>query len=119
MDEAERRKVCQLIAGIVITDEDLDPTEEAFIDKVLERFGLDADNRDVIFPLVDGDDAAKSIRELPEEARTEAFALLIQAAAADGKVVEEERVYLEKVGEAVGVDSEELERRLEEALRNN
>lgn len=116
MDAEQRQKVCQLIAGIVITDEDLDPKEEAFIEKLLDKFGLEATERDVIFPLVDAEEAATTMKELSAEAQAEAFDLLIQAAAADGKVVEEEQAYLRKVGEVVGVGEEEIETRLVDAL---
>ena len=40
MDESVRRKVCRLIAGIVVSDEDLSPHEDAFVDRMLERFGI-------------------------------------------------------------------------------
>lgn len=116
MDEANGRKVCQLIAGIVIADEDLDPAEDAFIDKLLAKFGLDPSERDAIFPLVDGDEAGTALREMPSETREEAFSLLVEAAAADGKIVEEEREYLAQVANAIGVPRQELESRLKEAL---
>jgi hypothetical protein len=35
MDETIRRKVCRLIAGIVVSDEDLSPQEDAFVDRML------------------------------------------------------------------------------------
>jgi uncharacterized tellurite resistance protein B-like protein len=116
MDEALRHKLCQLVAGIVVTDEDLDPREEAFVDRMLERFGLDASQRDVIFPLVDAEEAAKQMGELPKAAQEDALSLLIDAAVADGKVVSEELEYLRAVSQAVGVDSEELDRRIKAKL---
>ncbi len=116
MDDNTRRKVCQLIAGIVITDEDLDPQEEAFVERMLIKFGLDASEREVIYPLVDGEEAAKTMRTLPPAIQREAFELLIGAAVADGKVVAEEREYLGAVALALGISEAEVERRLSEAL---
>ena len=116
MDDGMRRKVCQLIAGIVITDEDLDPREEAFVERMLLKFGLDASERDVIYPLVDGEEAAATMRSLPPEIQSQAFQLLIEAAAADGKVVTEEREYLGTVALALGMAEKEVERRLDEEL---
>jgi uncharacterized tellurite resistance protein B-like protein len=119
MDDNTRRKVCQLIAGIVITDEDLDEREEAFVERLLVKFGLDAGERDVIYPLIDGEEAAQTMRTLPPAIQREAFELLIGAAVADGKIVAEEREYLGAVALALGISEAELERRLSQALAPN
>ena len=116
MDANLRQRICQLIAGIVITDEELDPREDAFVDRMLERFGLDKSERDVIFPLVDGEEAAATMRGLPREVQDEAFDLLVQAAVADGKVVPEEREYLGAIGMAIGMAEAEVERRIAKLL---
>jgi DnaJ-domain-containing protein 1 len=83
---------------------------------MLAGFGLDADQRDVIFPLVDGEEAATEIAQMPREVQEEAFRLLLEAAAADGKIVAEEREYLQEVAKALSISDEELERRLAEQL---
>lgn len=116
MDAELAKKVCQLVAGIVITDEDLDPREEAFVERMLVGFGLDSDQRDVIFPLVDAEEAASAIAEMPREIQEEALRLLLEAAAADGKVVPEEREYLHAVARAMSVSDQEIERRLAQQL---
>jgi uncharacterized tellurite resistance protein B-like protein len=116
MDDDMRRKVCQLIAGIVITDEDLDPREEAFVERMLVKFGLDASERDVIYPLVDGEEAAATMKSLPPDVQSQAFQLLVEAATADGKVVAEEREYLGAVAMALGMAEKEVERRVAEQL---
>ena len=116
MDAELSKKVCQLVAGIVITDEDLDPREEAFVDRMLARFGLTEDQRDVIFPLVDGAEAAETIAQMPRAVQEEAFGLLLEAAAADGKVVDEEREYLSAVARAMSISDAELEERLAKQL---
>jgi uncharacterized tellurite resistance protein B-like protein len=116
MDVDQARKVCQLVAGIVVTDEDLDPAEEAFVGRMLKKFGMEDSQRDVIFPLVDGEEAAEAMRALPAATQQEAFAMLIEAAVADGKVVAEEREYLAKVAEAIGVQADEVEQRLKAGL---
>lgn len=116
MDQATSRQICRLIAGVVVSDEDLDPKEEAFVDRMLERFGIPASERAVVFPIVDSDEAAGAIRALPQSVRMEAFGLLIEAAAADGAIAPEELTYLEKVADALEVSRDELADRLSEAL---
>ena len=48
MDQTTRQKICQLVAGIVITDDVLDEKEEAFVDRMIASFGLSDTNREVI-----------------------------------------------------------------------
>ncbi len=116
MDDVLRRKVCRLIAGIVVSDEDLSPQEDAFVDRMLERFGIPKAEREVIFPIVDATEAADAMRELPEDFRLEAFGLLVDAAAADGSIAPEELGYLEAVSDVVGVSRDALSDKLSEAL---
>jgi uncharacterized tellurite resistance protein B-like protein len=108
MDENLKRQICQLVAGIVVADEDLDPSESAFIDRVLGRFGIPADERDVIFPIVETSEAVARVSRLPPEVQEETLDLLVQAAAADGKIVPEEREYLKAVAKALGRDDRAL-----------
>lgn len=117
MDESVRRKVCRLIAGIVVSDEDLSPQEDAFVDRMLTRFGIPLDERQVVFPIIDASDAADAMQELEPVVQHEAFELLIEAAAADGSIAPEELTYLEAVAEVVGVTKDDLGDRLSEALK--
>ena len=116
MDKDMRRKICRLIAGLVVSDDDLGPAEEAFLDKMLAKFEVPEDERDTIFPIVDRDEAAATIRSLPEEARRAALDLLIEATVADGVVAPEERSYLETVAGEMGVSSADLTKRLDAKL---
>src|SRR5689334_8007567 len=111
MDEATRKKICQLVAGIIIADDILDDKEAAFIDRVIQSFDIDDPSRAVIFPLVDHNEAAEQIKELPRQAQEQALSLLIEAACADGQIVAEERDYLRAIASALAVSEQELERR--------
>ena len=117
MDDSVRRNVCRLIAGIVVSDEDLSPEEDAFVDRMLQRFGIPLSDRDVIFPIVDATEAADAMRALEPAIRQEAFSLLLEAAAADGSIAPEELTDLEAVSDIVGVSRDDLGDRLGEALR--
>lgn len=107
-----RRKVCQLVAGIVIADDLLDDKEEAFVDRLLARFEVNDSGRDVIFPLVDRDEATLAIVALPKDVQQEAFSLLVEAACVDGKIEPEEHQYLKAVADVIGVTGETLEARI-------
>jgi uncharacterized tellurite resistance protein B-like protein len=117
MDEEIRRKVCRLIAGIVVSDEDLSPQEDVFVDRMLQRFEIPLAEREVIFPIIDSSDAAAAMRELEPGLRAEAFGLLVEAAAVDGSIAPEELTYLEAVSDVVGVSRDELSDRLSAALK--
>ena len=116
MDKELSHRVCRLIAGLVVSDDDLDAAEDAFLDRLLERFGIPAAERDLIFPIVDRSEAADAVKELPSDVQQEALSLLVAAASADGKIVREERDYLHTVAGAMGVSIEEIDRRLDEAV---
>lgn len=116
MDAELRKKVCRLVAGIVVADDDLDEKEDAFIDRLMARFGIPADERGELFPIVDSAEAASEIKTLPKAVQDEAFSLLIEAAAADGKVVAEERAYIDAVAAALGLDAAVIDERLKKAL---
>jgi uncharacterized tellurite resistance protein B-like protein len=117
MDDNVARKVCRLIAGIVVSDEDLTPQEDAFVDRMLLRFGIPIADREVIFPIVDASEAADMITSLTPDVRQEALKLLIEAAATDGSIAPEELSYLGNVADAVGVSREDLSDRLAAALQ--
>jgi uncharacterized tellurite resistance protein B-like protein len=112
VDKELRRKICRLIAGLVVADDDLSPEEDSFLDRLLAKFEIPPSERDAMFPIVDRAEAAQTIRELPKEAQSIALALLIEATVADGVVAPEERAYLDAVGAELGVIGAELEQRI-------
>jgi uncharacterized tellurite resistance protein B-like protein len=116
MDAAMARQVCRLIAGIVVSDDDLSPEEDVFVNKMLVRFGIPLEERDVVFPIIYSVDAAEAMGAFPDEVRREALSLLVEAAAADGTITDDEREYLEAVREVVGVPPDRLAAELAAAL---
>lgn len=119
MDPELRRQIARLVAGIVLTDDELDPREERFLSRLFDRLGVGAGERALLRPTVDGEDAVKAIRELPESLRDETLSMLIEAASVDDRLAEEERYYLEVVAAAMGLDDEELERRIALQFNSN
>ncbi|MEM9691704.1 MAG: TerB family tellurite resistance protein [Myxococcota bacterium] len=119
MDAATRRRVCELIAGIISSDGHLDPSELVFMLRTFKAFGIATGQEDeAVSPAIAKHDAVASMRALPAEVREETLQLLIQSAAADGKVVPAERAYLSAVAEAAEVPEADLERRIDAALHH-
>jgi uncharacterized tellurite resistance protein B-like protein len=114
VDAELRHNVCRLIAGLVVSDDDFAPEEEAFIERLLARFGVN--DRETIFPIIGHDEAAAEMRAMPRAVQEEAMGLLVEAAVADGKVADEEAAYLRVVGEVLGLDEAAVRQRLDEAL---
>jgi len=114
VDAELRTTVCRLVAGLVVSDDDFSPEEEDFIGRILVRFGIG--DREIIFPILDRSEAAAAVRALPAAVQEEALAVLIEAAVADGKVVDEERAYLNVVGEAMGLGPAAVDARVARAL---
>src|SRR5205814_4121672 len=99
-----RRRICRLVAGILVSDDDLDDREDAFINRLLGDFGIPLSERDCLFPIVESQEALAEMKELPPEARDEAMRLLLDAACADGRIMEAEREYLRTVAGALDID---------------
>ncbi len=116
MDEETRRKVCRMIAGIVVVDDDLDETEDKFVDRMLTQFALSSDERDALFPIMDTKEATEAFGSLSPEVRSEALNLLVQAAAIDGQYVDEEKAYLHAVARVSGVSTEEIDKRVQQLI---
>src|SRR5690606_8933259 len=117
MDERTRRRVCELVAGLIATDDHLDPSELQYMLKIFRAFGVASGGKDeVVSPATTAIEAAKAMGELPADVREEALGLLIESAVADGQVVAAERAYLQAVAQAAGVDDEILETLIAEAL---
>ena len=116
MDDETKRLLCRMVAGLVASDEDFTDSERAFVEKVLGEFGIPEEEWEAIYPLVDPEEARSEIAKLNGAARETAVNLLVQAAAADGKIVQEELNYLHSVVDAMSVHKSVVEFRLRKVM---
>ncbi len=117
MDDTTKRKVCELVAGIIATDKQLHPAELKFLLRTFDTFGIGASGNDeAICPAVTPPEAARAMSDLPPEVRDEAMELLINTAVVDGKVVPEEDAFLAAVARAAKIPVEQVQQRTAEAL---
>jgi len=105
-----------MVAGLVASDEDFTDGERVFVEKVLGEFGIPQSDWDAIYPLVDPEEARAEISGLQGAAREMAINLLVQAAAADGKVVDEELQFLSAVADAMSIHPSVIEWRLRKVM---
>lgn len=116
MDKDIARKICELLAGILVADGQLHPTESALFDRVLKALGMVEGPGAEIAPTLTGEAAAQAMAELPKAARLDALDLLIDGAIVDGKVLPSEQEYLSAVASALGMGVDELDERVADRL---
>lgn len=116
MNEETKRLVCRMVAGLVASDEEFTDSEREFVEKVMGQFGIPKSEWDAIFPLVEPEEASAEIAALNGTARELTMNLLVQAAAADGVIADEEVAYLNAVADAMGVHQQVVEFRLRKAM---
>ena len=116
MDDRKSRDICESIAGLIFADGELHPGEEKFYKRLLVRFGLPEDTK--IDAVENAAEALLKLRALPEADRLETLSLLMQAAAADGVLHPAERVLIGAVGDELGIDEDEIDRRLHAAMHH-
>jgi uncharacterized tellurite resistance protein B-like protein len=115
VDPAERRVVCELVAGVLLADDVLADAEQHFLKRVFVRCGLPEDEWGAVQPKPVGE-ASAALRDLPKDLQARVAALLVEAAVADGVIDPRERVYLLVVSAAMGIDAVAMEQRLAQRL---
>lgn len=112
MDSGQTQKICQLIAGLMMTDGELEEREQAFLVKVFDALQLPVDERGQIQPTGSPEEAAREIAGMDESTREAALDLLLKAAWVDDAIAAKEHEYLQAITRAMGMDDDELAARL-------
>ena len=113
MDETTARRACSLVAAVLCTDGELSVEERELLKRVMTRFGLETDT--VLMPTAPADMAAE-LDSLPEAVRWEMLFLVVQAAAADGVIVPNERAMVDVVAGYLGVAEADVVEMFRKAL---
>lgn len=114
MEQDTRIQICGLIAGVVSADQDIHVNEANFLQRVRARFQIPKGTP--VPPVSDRDQAVEKLAAFDENTRQQTFDLLIAAAAADGKVDDAEREFLQSIAWMLKVDAEQLDERLDAQL---
>ena len=102
-----------LIAGVLSSDSEMGPTERDFLKRAMRHVGLETDT---ILMATYGSDVAEEFAKLPAEIKNDTLNLVIQAAAADGKIVPAERAIVDIIAAQLGVSEEDVIERFKKAL---
>ena len=102
-DKAQDRLFCEIVAQLVIADAAVTDEERAFLERLMDRFGFEADDRRAVFGAVDiGQPIDDRLARLPDALRAELLAELEGAAVVDGEVGRGEAEIIEEVRRALG-----------------
>lgn len=102
-DKAQDRLFCEIVAQLIIADAAVTDDERAFLERLMDRFAFDADDRRAVFGAVDiGQPIDDRLARLDEGHRAELLAELEAAAAVDGEVGRGETEILDEVRRALG-----------------
>ena len=111
LDTQTKRRVCKVVAGLVAADRQVHELEEEFFDDLTEALGLDPEE-DLLLPPLSVEEATAEARGLSGDVREAMLDLLVEMAAADGKVAEGERSYLDAVAKALELPEGDMDARL-------
>ena len=112
-----RKRVCELVAGIIATDGEILASELAFMVRVFENFGIaSGDDDEAVSATTSSTQAAEELSKMPPGLRTEIVHLLVASAVSDGKVVPAEHTYLHAVAKAAEISTDDVDELVAEAL---
>jgi len=117
METADEIRICKVVAQAILADGQLTDEERTFLAKLMDRYGLDEEQRkDVMARNIDDDPAALAEGISEFDTVNELLVELAMAVAADGEITGSERDLLESVAGALGVESADLDLLVRTAL---
>jgi uncharacterized tellurite resistance protein B-like protein len=94
---------CLLISKVLVADGIMHDEEHAFLDKLMTKLGLDAEERRAVIELENWDEAEPIVNALSLEDKLEIVELMVDAASADGHLSPTELATIKRVEQALGV----------------
>ncbi|MBI5490191.1 MAG: TerB family tellurite resistance protein [Deltaproteobacteria bacterium] len=117
MDTKDKIVICKVVAQAILSDAAITDEEHAFLDKLMDSYGLDKTQRKEVLHRNLGDDTTEMAREVGDaEARKTLLAELAKAVAVDGVFAAAEEELLGRVGEALGVSADEIDKLIGDAV---
>lgn len=94
---------CLLVSKVIVADGMVTDDERAFLDGVMGKLGLDADERRGVIDLEGWDEAEGVLAGLPVDERLALIEMLVDAAASDGHLSPTEMAAIKRVEAALGL----------------
>lgn len=101
--DVERNLIyCQIVAQLLIADAAVTDAEREFLERVMDRFGFDRQQKQAVFDGVDiGQPIAEKLARLDVDSRERLVRELEAAAAVDGEIAESELDIIDDVRRAI------------------
>lgn len=97
------RAFCEIVAQLIISDAAITDSERHFLERLMDRFGLDDVGKKAVIDSVDiGEPIAPRLERLDRDERRALLAELEAAAAVDGEIAPGETEIIEEVRRALG-----------------
>ena len=102
----DRMRVLELVAQVLVVDFAITLEEDAFFDRLVERFALTSAHRAAVVERVNiGVEVESVVAELGADARTGLMRTLAEAAAVDGNVAEREIDVINRIGTVLRIQA--------------
>lgn len=102
MDETVARVL--VVAKVLVADGIMTPDEKEFLNRLVQRFGLNRAQQSMVADLANLDEAAEVAASLPEAARREIVDEVLEAALVDGKLSPHETGAVARLTEILKLD---------------
>jgi uncharacterized tellurite resistance protein B-like protein len=117
MEMSERVQICKVVAQAILADGQLTDAEHELLTRLMDRYGLDGEQRKDVLARNIGDDPAALAEGIAGfETKNELLVELALAVAADGELRTSERQLLSSVAAAIGVGEAEMDMLVTTAL---
>jgi uncharacterized tellurite resistance protein B-like protein len=94
---------CMLISKVLVADGMMTDEEHAFLDGLMTKLGLGADERKAVIELEGWDDAEPIVEAMSLDDKLAVVELMVDAASADGHLSPNELATIQRVERALGV----------------
>jgi uncharacterized tellurite resistance protein B-like protein len=94
---------CLLISKVIVADGMVTDDERAFLDHMMTKLGLDADEKKSVIELEGWDEAEGVVNTLSLDDKLALIEMLVNAAAADGHLAPTEMATIKSVEQALGI----------------
>lgn len=94
---------CMLVSKVLVADGIMTENERVFLDRAMTKLGLTQGERKQVIDLQGWDEAEPVVAKLSPEEKRGVVVLLVDAAAADGRLSPLEAQMVKRIREALGV----------------
>jgi uncharacterized tellurite resistance protein B-like protein len=117
MDTTDKTEICKVVASAILADAQITDTEYDFLNKLMDGYGIQGDDRKAILARNIGEDLEASITKIKTDgSENELLVQLALAVAADGDISSSERQLLGRIADLLDVTDADLDMMLKAAI---